>query len=70
MILAPHRPKNTVLLLLLLLLLLVVVVVVVVVQTKTRAYFGICLMFLQGDHGVFHRFEKELWCRLLAPFLN
>jgi len=25
-------------------------------------------VFLKGVHGVFHRFEKELWCRLLAFF--
>ena len=39
-------------------------------KQATRAYFGICLVFLKGVHGVFHRFEKEFWCRLLASFFS
>ena len=38
-------------------------------KQATRAYFGICLVFLKGVYGVFHRFEKELWCRLFPPLL-
>ena len=36
---------------------------------ENRAYFGICLVFLKSVYGIFHRFEKELWCRLFPPLL-
>ena len=35
-----------------------------------RAYFGICFVILKGVLGVWHRFKKEFWCRLLALFFT